>query len=244
MKILIIDIETRPNLAWCWGLWDQNVAINQIEQVGSVISWAAKWYDQKNVLFSSDYHDTHEEMIKQAWDLLDEADVVVGYNSRSFDMKHLNREFVVAGLPPPTPWVDIDLLSVVKQKFKFMSNKLEFVARELKVGGKVQHNGFDLWLGCMRDDPKSWALMKKYNCQDVVLTEKVYKQLLPWIKNHPTRGLFDGNVRNCPRCGHDNMIIRKYTVTKTGKYPVMQCKKCNGYSKISKTVERTNMTAI
>lgn len=244
MKILIIDIETRPNLAWCWGLWDQNVAINQIEQVGSVISWAAKWYDNKSVMFASDHHDGHTEMIKKAWDLLDEADVVVGYNSRSFDMKHLNREFVVVGLPPPTPWVDVDLLSVVKQRFKFASNKLDFVAQELKVGKKVEHSGFDLWLGCMKDDPKSWALMKKYNCQDVVLTEKVYKQLLPWIKNHPTKGLFDGNVRNCPRCGHDNMIIRKYAVTKTGKYPVMQCKKCNGYSKMSKAIERTNMTAI
>jgi hypothetical protein len=244
MKILIIDIETRPNLAWCWGLWDQNVAINQIEQVGSVISWAAKWYDDKKVMFSSDYHDNHTEMIKGAWDLLDEADVVVGYNSRSFDMKHLNREFVLAGLPPPSPWVDIDLLSVVKQNFKFMSNKLDFVARELKLGSKVQHSGFDLWLGCMRDDPKSWALMKKYNCQDVVLTEKVYKHLMPWIRNHPTRGLYDGNTRNCPRCGHDHMIIRKYHVTKTGKYPVMQCKKCYGYSKMNKAVERTNMTAI
>jgi hypothetical protein len=244
MKILIIDIETRPNLAWCWGLWDQNVALNQIEQVGSVISWAAKWHKQKNVMFASDHHDGHDEMIKQVWELLDEADVVVGYNSKAFDMKHLNREFLTAGLPPPSPWVDIDLLSVVKQKFKFVSNKLDFVVRELGIGSKTQHNGFDLWLGCMKEDPKSWALMKKYNCQDVGITEKLYDRLLPWIKHHPTRGIYTGELRNCPRCGHNDMIIRKYVTTKTGRYPVMQCKKCQGYSRMSKADRRSNISSI
>jgi DNA polymerase III epsilon subunit-like protein len=54
-------------------------------------------------------------MVRQAWEMLDEADAVVGYNSKSFDMKHLNREFVLAGYPPPPPYTDIDLMNVVKQ---------------------------------------------------------------------------------------------------------------------------------
>lgn len=238
MKILTIDIETRPNLAYVWGLWDQNVGLNQVEQFGSVISWAAKWHGQKKVMFASDFHDGHGSMIRQAWDLLDEADAVVGFNSKAFDMKHLNREFVLAGYMPPAQYIDIDLITVVRQRFKFASNKLQHVATELGLGSKVQHDGFDLWLKCMAGDEKAWNTMRKYNKQDVILTEQLYDRLLPWIKNHPHRGLFGGDLQACPRCGHDKLITRKYYVTRTGKYRMVQCKKCGGYSKANKVEDK------
>ena len=240
IRILTIDIETRPNLAYVWGLWDQNIGLNQIEETGTVISWAAKWHGEKKVHFASDYHDGHEEMVRKAWELLDEADAVVGYNSKSFDMKHLNREFVLAGYPPPTPYVDIDLMTVVKQRFRFTSNKLQHIATELGLGSKVQHDGFDLWLACMRDDPQAWKIMKKYNMQDVVLTEKVYDRLLPWIKNHPHRGLYGGNIDGCPRCGHGEYQKRGFARTPTATYQIIQCKSCGGYSRVSKAVDRVS----
>lgn len=244
IKILTIDIETRPSLAYVWGLWDQNVGLNQVEEFGTVISWAAKWHGEKKVYFASDHHDGHDSMVKQAWEMLDEADVVVGYNSKSFDMKHLNREFVLAGYPPPSHYVDIDLMSVVKQRFRFTSNKLQHVATELGIGSKLQHDGFDLWLACMKDDKKAWSIMKKYNMQDVVLTERVYERLLPWIKSHPHRGLYGGDKLACPRCGHDQLITRKYYTTRTGRYRTVQCKSCGGYSKANKVEDRVTDTSI
>jgi DNA polymerase elongation subunit (family B) len=244
IKILTIDIETRPSLAYVWGLWDQNVALNQVEEFGTVISWAAKWHGSKTVYFASDYHDGHTEMVRKAWQMLDEADVVVGYNSRAFDMKHLNREFVLAGMPPPSSYIDVDLMSVVKQRFKFPSNKLQHIATALGLGSKLQHDGFDLWVGCMRGDEKSWKTMKKYNCQDVVLTEKVYDRLLPWIKNHPHRGLYGGTTDACPRCGHGELISRGYHSTRTGRYKTVQCKSCGGYSRSNKVEERVTETTI
>jgi len=244
IKILTIDIETRPSLAYVWGLWDQNVGLNQVEEFGTVISWAAKWHGEKRVHFSSDYHDGHEEMVRKAWDMLDEADAVVGYNSKSFDMKHLNREFVLAGYPPPSPYIDIDLMSVVKQRFRFTSNKLQHVATELGLGSKVQHDGFDLWLACMKGDKKAWEIMKRYNKQDVVLTEKVYERLLPWIKNHPHRGLYGGNKEGCPRCGHSECQRRGYARTRTATYQIVHCKKCGGYSRTNQIEERVKSTSI
>ena len=246
IKILIIDIETRPNLAWCWGLFDQNISLNQIERVGSVISWAAKWHGDSKVMFGSDYHDGHRRCIKQAWDLIDEADVVVGYNSKSFDMKHLAREFLLAGLAPPSHYVDIDLLSVVRTRFKFLSNKLQHVSQELGIGSKTQHDGFDLWLGCMRGDAKSWATMKKYNKQDVVLTEQLYDRLLPWIKNHPNRALYnpDNSEHSCPRCGHTKLIVRGHYTTSTGRYATLQCKSCNGYHRSNKQVQKVTTRTV
>lgn len=244
IKILTIDIETRPSLAYVWGLWDQNVGLNQVEEFGTVISWAAKWHGQSKVHFSSDHHHGHGEMVKRAWDLLDQADVVVGYNSKSFDMKHLNREFVLAGYPPPSPYIDIDLMTVVKQRFRFTSNKLQHVATELGIGSKLQHDGFDLWLRCMHGDKQAWKTMKEYNMQDVVLTEQVYDRLLPWIKNHPHRGLYGGDPTGCPRCGHGEVTSRGYARTKTATYRIVQCKQCGGYSRCSKVAERVTETSI
>jgi len=244
INILTIDIETRPNLAYVWGLWDQNIGLNQIEETGTVISWAAKWYGDRKVHFASDHHDGHAEMVRRAWELLDQADAVVGYNSKSFDMKHLNREFVLAGYPPPSPYVDIDLLTVVKQRFRFTSNKLQHIATELGLGSKVQHDGFDLWLACMKDDAKAWKIMKKYNMQDVVLTEKVYERLLPWIKVHPHRGLYGGDPDACPRCGHDEVVKRGFAHTRTSSYQIVHCKKCGGYSRTNKAENRVGSTSI
>ena len=179
MKILVLDIETRPNMAYVWGLWDQNVGLNQTIETGTVISFAAKWYGKKKVHFYSDYHDGHETMVQAAWDMINEADAVVHFNGKAFDIKHLNREFILAGLTPPSPHKDIDLLSVVKQRFKFASNKLQHVSSELGIGSKIQHDGFDLWVRCIANDDKAWNLMRRYNKQDVVLTEQVYDRLRP-----------------------------------------------------------------
>lgn len=227
MRTLVIDIETTPHLGWVWSLWDQNVALSQVEQVGTVMCFAAKWVGEKQVIFASDHHDGHRPMLQQAWNLLDEADEVVGYNSKNFDLKHLAREFLVAGMSPPAPWVDIDLLPHVKRRFRFMSNKLDHVARELDLGGKVQHQGFELWRGCIAGDEKSWRLMRRYNRQDVILTEALYERLRPWITAGVNRQL--EHPDGCSRCGAGYLIRRGFCHTNVGRYVQLQCKNCGGY---------------
>ncbi len=54
MKILLLDIESSPNTAHVWGLWQQNVSINQLMESSYVLCYAAKWLGQKDVLFDSD----------------------------------------------------------------------------------------------------------------------------------------------------------------------------------------------
>jgi len=53
MKILFCDIETAPNLAYVWGLYDQNVAISQMVNSGYVLCWAANWLDSDEFMFDS-----------------------------------------------------------------------------------------------------------------------------------------------------------------------------------------------
>jgi hypothetical protein len=180
-------------------------------------------------------------MISQVWELLDEADVVVGYNSKNFDLKHLSREFVVAGFGPPAPWQDVDLLHAVRRRFKFASNKLDHVAQQLGLGSKLSHTGFELWKACMEGDAKAWATMRRYNIQDVKLTQELWERLTPWLPAGPNRALDRGG---CPRCGHWELIRRGSYRTSTAEWQSLQCKKCGGYSRTAAAAKRADLRAI
>ena len=181
MKILLLDIETTPMQVYAWGLWDQNIGIDQIIKSSEILCFGARWMGQKKVIFKSSFHDGKENMLEELHSLMEEADVLVGWNSAAFDHKHINREFLEAGMTPPSPTKDLDLMSVVKSNFLFPSNKLDYVAQKLGVGAKVKHSGFSLWIKCMEGDKKAWEEMKKYQIQDVNLLVDLYDILNPWL---------------------------------------------------------------
>jgi hypothetical protein len=231
-KILTIDIETSPNLAHVWGLWDQNVGLSQLLESGQVICFAAKWYGTRSVEFYSDHHHGHTEMVKQAHRLMTDADIIVHYNGKRFDIPHLKREFVEAGMTPPSPHRDVDLLQVVKSQFRFPSNKLDYVAGRLLGVNKVGHTGHRLWLDCVvKNDPRAWALMKRYCIGDVKnLTEPLYDRLRGWIPNHPHIGLWSGEEKSCDRCGStDLQFVGKKAATTRTLYAEAQCRNCGGW---------------
>jgi DNA polymerase elongation subunit (family B) len=231
-KILTIDIETRPASGYFFGgLYDINMGLVQLIDPGGTTCWAAKWYGDKRVHFMSDYHDGHADMVRGAWEMMNEADIIIHFNGKAFDVKHLHREFILAGLGPPKPHRDIDLLTVVRSRAKFISNKLDNVATELGVGSKVKHPGFELWRRCIDNDPKAWALMKRYNIGDVRLTERVYIALRPWIKNHPHMGLYTGKSSCCPNCGSDKMVADGTITTPVSEYNALICQDCGAHAR-------------
>ena len=181
MKILMLDIETTPLQVYTWGLWDQNIGINQIIKSTEMLCFGAKWLGEKSVNFKSVHHDGKKAMLEELHRLMDEADVLVGWNSAAFDHKHINREFLENEMTPPAPTKDLDLMTIVKANFQFPSNKLDYVAQKLGVGAKVKHSGFELWIKCMAGDDKAWREMKKYQIQDVQLLDSLYDILLPWF---------------------------------------------------------------
>jgi uncharacterized protein YprB with RNaseH-like and TPR domain len=181
MKILLLDIETTPMQVYAWGLWDQNISIDQIIKSSEMLCFGARWLGTKKVIFKSVHHDGKQAMLEELHKLMNEADLLVGWNSAAFDHKHINREFLENGMNPPAPVKDLDLMSITKANFLFPSNKLDYVAQKLGVGAKVKHSGFSLWIKCMEGDEKAWAEMKKYQIQDVNLLVDLYDKLLPWF---------------------------------------------------------------
>ena len=222
MKILHLDIETAPHLAMVWGLYNQNVGINMLEKPGYTLCWAAKWHG-KNRVMSAKHTDEH--CFTDLHALLEEASAVVTYNGGRFDLPTLNKEFLLRGMTPPAPYKSIDLYQTVKRRFKFASNKLDFVCQQLGLGAKVVHKGFDLWRGCMEGDADSWKDMLAYNKQDVRLLEPLFIKLQPWLIASVRSGC------NCPACGSGNLEKRGFVQTPAGSYQRYRCNKCGKWSR-------------
>ena len=233
MKILMLDIETAPHRVCAWGFWDQNIGLEQIEEPGFTLCWAAKWYKDRSIKFSSIHTNGNEAMLQGIYDLIEEADAVVHYNGTRFDMPTLNQEFLTSGLGPPAPYQQIDLLRTARSQFRLPSNKLNYVARHLGVEGKYEHKGMRLWKDCMAGDDKAWKTMEKYNKQDVNLLEQVYEEFLPWITNHPNQGLFtESTDMVCPNCGGKHLTKRGHYYTKTMHYQRLQCQDCGTWTRM------------
>lgn len=228
VKTLILDIETFPTQAYVWGLFDQNVGLNQIIKPGQIVSWAAKWAGSDEVEYSSINMTTPRKMLKEIWKLLDEADEVVGWNSNSFDLKYLNAMFAVMGFGPPSPYKRVDLMRTVKSQMKFVSNKLDFISGEFGIGHKIEHEGFDLWVKCMAKDQEAWARFEEYNIQDVLLTERMYDKLRGWITNGVNRSTFH-NEMICHQCGSSHLQSRGIARTTTMTYRRYQCQDCGSW---------------
>ena len=171
-RILLIDIETAPILADVWRLFDQDVSLNQIVKDWHLLAWGAKWLDApEDEMFYFDQSKAREvendkTIIKEAWKLLNQADIVVTHNGISFDIPRLNARFAYHGLPPVSPFKHHDTKVIAKKYFGFTSNKLEYLAGFLKVPVqkmvKRQFAGHYLWRECLRSCQSWRGLWPKY----------------------------------------------------------------------------------
>lgn len=251
-KILTLDIETSPHLCWSFQTWNTNILPIQVIEPTRMLCVAAKWEHKKKVHFFSEYEAFnpelgegwelefhHRYMVERIHELMDEADVVVTYNGDKFDLPHLNREFHLAGLTPPSPYVSVDLYKVIKRNEIWMSHKLAYITERLELSGKLENSGWQLWKDVQSSDPvvrhKAWLEMRRYNKRDTVTTEELKAECLPLITNlpHPALFLDEGipSVLLCTNCESPNVQRRGYAKTKTRKYPRYQCQDCGKWSR-------------
>jgi DNA polymerase III epsilon subunit-like protein len=170
--------------------------------------------------------------------LLDEADIVVAHNGNKFDIPKINTRFLQHGLSPPAPYKQIDTLLTAKRMFRITSNRLDYIAQFLGLEGKAQHDGWELWEGCLRGDEESFEKMVDYNIQDVHVLQEVYLKLRPYMPTHPNLGNYsDAAEHECPKCGSENVQRRGYAKTQVGKYQRFQCNDCGGWSRSRYTVQ-------
>ncbi len=236
-KILLFDIETAPALAWVWAQFDTSVIAT--EQDWYMLCFAYKWLDEKRTYFVSQEDDPKHkpDSPKDKWvaerlhRLFDEADIVIAHNGKKFDERKANARFMYWGLGPASPVMMIDTVVHARRYFANYSNSLNELGRLYLEIEKEPHEGFQLWRDVMSNIPGAWAKMQRYNRKDIVLLEKIYLLIRPWIKGHPNMNHFiDGIV--CPNCGsEDKAVVRKYYYTGAYRYPQYQCGNCSKYWK-------------
>jgi len=236
-RILTIDIENTPLIGYSWKKWDTNL-IEIIDQ-SKILSYSVKWLKGKQTTKGlPDYKGykkgslDDEALIRDVYDFIDEADIIVGQNSINFDMKKLNARFLHYGLPPPSPYKQVDTLREARKLMNLPSYKLDELGDYLGLGNKLKHEGFALWTKCMTGDEKAWKKMLRYNAQDVRLTEKLYLRLRPYMKTHPNVGEhMEACV--CPKCGGEDLQMRGYARTTANVYHRFQCNGCGGWGRSS-----------
>jgi len=168
------------------------------------------------------------QMLLAIHKLLDDADIVVHYNGTKFDIPVLNKEFFKHRITPPSPYKEVDLYKAVRRRFRFESNKMTAVAKQLGLAEKLNHEGFQMWVKCMEGQAEAWKKMSSYNKHDVVMLSELYTLLVPWIPNHPKMNI--DIVDGCPKCGvKDQLQARGRQITTTMTYRRYQCQACGGW---------------
>ena len=244
-KVLLLDIETSPVLGYVWSLWENNVALNQIHSDWHVLSWSAKWLgdpaskmmyqDQRGVKKIED----DRNLLRGIWKLLDEADILITQNGKSFDTKKLNARFVINGFQPPSGYKHIDTRLLAKKHFAFTSTKLEYMADKLCTKyKKLKHAkfaGFELWRACLADNIEAWKEMEKYNKHDVLALEELYQKLVPW-DDAIDFSLYSDSIGHICKCGSSEHEKRGWHYTQAGKFQRYRCHDCGTWTR-----DKTNM---
>lgn len=201
-KILFFDIETAPLKAHLWSMWQQGVGLNQIEADWFMLSFCCKWahsdevfyYDQRN---AENIEDDYELVLK-LWHFLNEADVVVGQNSKRFDVKKANSRFILNGLPKPSTYRQVDTMEIAKRNFGFTSNRLEYMTDKLctdyKKSKHKKFHGHELWSECLKGNLEAWLEMEDYNRLDVLSLEELYNVLSSWDNTLPNYDVYVDDI--------------------------------------------------
>src|SRR5258708_7488601 len=110
-------------LGWAWEAYDANIL--RIEQPSKIlcISWKHLGEEETHCKAICDYKGykagiiDDEKLVRDAWEILDNSDVICGQNSDKFDIKKLQARFLAYNLGAPSDYAKIDTLKEAKKSF-------------------------------------------------------------------------------------------------------------------------------
>ncbi len=216
-------------------IYETNI-VEMIEQ-SFLLTFSCKWLGEKTVYtyglpdFSDYKRDTHSDsqLVQKLNSFIEKADIVVAHNGDRFDIPTMNTRLLFHGFAPPPPYKTVDTCKEARKVLKLPSNKLDDIGEYFGLGRKLAHTGKHLWLACMNGDIKAFKEMKKYNAQDVLLLEKVYLKLRPFLR-HPNVNIQNRTMGACPKCSSTNLQHRGFTYTRTSEAPRLCCNDCGSWS--------------
>lgn len=235
-KVVVLDIETAPALAYTFGLYNVNISLEQVLKPTSILSVSWKFLGDGNPVYfwsnegKKDPWDDYE-LCQKLWGVINDADATVTHNGTRFDLPLIYGRFYSHGLPPVRKPQSLDTLTMAKQVGKHFSGKLAYLSSTLsaKKSGHAKFPGFALWAGVLAGNKEAWREMEDYNNKDVLATEQLFKALLPYSKtSYAWSANADAPV--CPKCGSTHLQKRGFVATITGHYQRFKCLDCGGWS--------------
>lgn len=243
-EIILFDLETLPDLKQALKVWPQisdYPGKTLRATITSIICFGYKYFGEKQThcINAWDFPEwlknpnDDKRLVKAAYEILSKADAVVTHNGKRFDWKYLQTRLLKHGLPPLHQIPHIDTKQLASRHLFSFNNRLGYVGDWLTKDTKMAHQGWDLWVDVYDNKKSAKTLMTKYCKQDVILLEKVFKQLRPFATNIPNHNLWSDDERVCPTCGHTALRSHGWRHTKTKSYQRLRCRKCNSYSRLN-----------
>ena len=238
-KRLFFDIETSPNIGLFWQAgYKQKIDYDNIITERAIICICYKWQGKdKTYGLQWDGKQNDKKMLEEFIKIANEADELVGHNGDKFDLAWIRTRCLFHGIEMFPTYSTIDTLKVARSKFRFNSNRLNYIAQYLGIGQKIETK-YDLWKDIvLKRDKEAMIKMVEYCKKDVELLEQVFMKLSGHIqvKNH--HGMLAGGKRHsCPECGGYDLKKVNARVTAAGYTKIqMQCKDCGKYHTVSKS---------
>jgi DNA polymerase elongation subunit (family B) len=230
---LFFDIETSPNVGLFWEAgYKKNIDYSNIIKERAIICICYKWEDEKEVYYLHwDSKQNDKLLLMKFIEVANVADELVGHNGDKFDLAWIRTRCLFHKIKMFPNYTTIDTLKVARQKFRFNSNRLNYIADFLGIGQKIKTE-FGLWKDiCLHNDKKALEAMIKYCKKDVVLLEKVFLCLRGHMTPKTHYGVIYGQDRgSCPECGSDDLKIANRKATATGLKKIQyQCNSCGHY---------------
>lgn len=245
IKRLFFDIETSPMIAYTWRVgWKINLNTDNIIEDWRIICISYKWEgDDKVQTLKWDKNKCDKKLLTKFIQIANQADEIIAHNGDRFDIKKIRTRCIFHRIPMFPKYRSLDTLKKARGNFSFNSNRLDYIAKFLGVGAKLEHEGFQMWVKCMQGDKQALKDMIKYCEMDIIVLEDVYNELKDYVKHNTHSAVINGGYKHeCPNCSNEDATLLKNNVTATGTIKrLMECDACEYTYEISNSAYRMKL---
>ena len=174
-------------------------------------------------------------LVKAAYNIMVQADVIIGHYSEKFDFPYMCSKFLQYDLDPSKlihAAAKNDTWRLSKRYLKLSTNRLATIAEFFGLENKTPTDVM-WWFRTIQGDAKALKKLNDYCAQDVEVLHNVHRKLRTFEK--ATRR-FNDDFRSCHCCGSKTWVNGRFTTVAGTEKVVLTCSNpdCGRSSSISK----------
>ena len=206
---------------------------------GDLLVFAYKWLDEKKAHVPSvldtclpcdgckRIHIDDRALVRQAHAIMSQADVMLTFNGKNFDIKYMQSKFMRYGLPALPEISHVDLYQTARTKMRLTRKSLANISHYLQLTNEKTKLDWDIWRRAAKGYTKEIRYIRDHGAADIYVTQELYeKHMRQYVRQHPRVSGYGP----CRRCGADTLERRGVAVTiLKGQQHRYQCRTCAGW---------------